>query len=239
MFVGHYGPALAIRGLRPAIPLWLLFIAVQLVDIAWAVLVLAGIEKFRIVPGITAANPLDLYYMPFTHGLVTTLIWSTLAGVACKILFRWPAWSLAAWVGLAVFSHWLLDLLVHRPDLPVYGDSMKVGLGLWQYKWVAWAAEAAVVLGGLGLYLRRTIARNRVGRYGPIVFVLLMLTLQFASSVGPPPPSTDMVTVSALVVYFAFALIAAWIDRQRTATAGNRVPGGSPARNRSGQIPDR
>jgi hypothetical protein len=219
MFAGHYGPGLAIRALRPAIPLWLLFLAVQLVDIAWAVLVLAGVEKLRIVPGITAASPLDLYYMPFTHGLVTALIWSVLAGVAFKVAFRWPNWALAAWIGAAVFSHWILDWLVHRPDLPVYGDSMKLGLGLWQFKWLSFALEAAVLFGGLWLYLRRTVARNRIGRHGPVVFVLLMLSTQLISAVGPPPPSTTAVAVSALAAYLAFALVAGWIDRQRVARA--------------------
>lgn len=220
MFTGHYGPGLAIRAARPAIPLWLLFIAVQLVDIAWAVLVLAGIEKVRIVPGITVANPLDLYYMPYTHSLVAALLWSVIAGVACKVAFRWPTWTLAAWVGAAVFSHWLLDLPVHRPDLPVYDDSMKLGLGLWNFPVIAIGLEAAVLFGGLWLYLRRTVARNAVGRYGPVVFVVSMLAIQVVTSAGPPPPSVNAMAMSALGAYLVFALVAGWIDRQRSPVAG-------------------
>src|SRR5471030_2839443 len=123
MFVGHYGPSLAIKAMRPAIPLGLLFIAVQLVDVAWAVLVLLGIEKVRIVPGITASNPLDLYYMPYTHSLAAAVIWALVAIVLYKSLLRVQMWSAANWIGLAVFSHWVLDLLVHRPDLPLYDDT--------------------------------------------------------------------------------------------------------------------
>src|SRR5437762_11221781 len=82
MFIGHYGPSFAIKSLRPTIPLWLLFIAVQVVDVAWAVLVLLGVEKVRIVPGITASNPLDLYYMPYTHSLAAALLWS-LGALVC------------------------------------------------------------------------------------------------------------------------------------------------------------
>jgi len=79
MFIGHYGPSFALKAVRPAIPLWLLFIAVQLVDIGWALLVLLGVERVRIVPGITASNPLDLYYMPYTHSLAAVALWSTVA----------------------------------------------------------------------------------------------------------------------------------------------------------------
>lgn len=117
MFVGHYGPSFAIKTLRPAIPLWLLFIAVQLVDVAWAVLILFGVEKVRIVPGITASNPLDLYYMPYTHSLVAAVSWSVAAAVFVWLLPRMATRAAAVWVGAAVFSHWVLDLLVHRPDL--------------------------------------------------------------------------------------------------------------------------
>jgi hypothetical protein len=84
VFIGHYGPSFAIKARRPAMPLWLLFIAVQLVDVAWAVLVLLGVEKARIVPGITASNPLDLYYMPYTHSLVAAGLWSVATGALVR-----------------------------------------------------------------------------------------------------------------------------------------------------------
>ena len=110
MFIGHYGPSFAIKAIRPAIPLWLLFIAVQLVDVAWAVLVLLGIEEVRIVPGITASNPLDLYYMPYTHSLAASVLWAVAAIVLCKSLPGVRTWRTAALIGLAVFSHWILEL---------------------------------------------------------------------------------------------------------------------------------
>src|SRR5450631_3127893 len=106
MFIGHYGPAFAIKAIRPAIPLLLLFIAVQLVDVAWAVLVLLGVEKVRIVPGITASNPLDLYYMPYTHSLVAAIVWSVGVAVLVMLLPRLATRSAAIWIGAAVFSHW-------------------------------------------------------------------------------------------------------------------------------------
>lgn len=215
MFIGHYGPGLAIRAVRPEIPLWLLFVAAQLVDIAWAVLVFAGVEKLRIVPGITAANPLDLYYMPYTHGLVAALLWSLAMAIVCRRLFRWPRWSIAAWVGATVLSHWVLDWLVHRPDLPLYGDTAKVGLGLWNYVGLSLALEVASLAAGVWFYVRRTRPRTKVGRYGPAALVLLMVAIQVSSLLGPYPPSATVVAASGIAMYALFASLAGWIDRHR------------------------
>src|SRR6266540_3350102 len=136
MFVGHYGVSFTAKKAEPAIPLWVLFIAVQLLDVLWAPLVLLGIEKVRIVPGITASNPLDLYYMPYTHSLVAAIGWSVVAFLVYRAVRPVPPRA-AAIVGVAVFSHWVLDFLVHRPDLPLYDNTAKVGLGLWNLPAVA------------------------------------------------------------------------------------------------------
>jgi hypothetical protein len=139
MFVGHYGPAYVANVAKRSIPLWVVFIAVQLVDVGWAIFVLLGVEKVRIVPGITATNPLDLYYMPYTHSFVGSAIWSIGAALAYYLLRARDGRVAAAIVGAAVFSHWVLDLVVHRPDLPMYDDTLKVGLGLWNYPIPAFA----------------------------------------------------------------------------------------------------
>lgn len=215
MFVGHYGPSFAIKAIRPAIPLWLVFVAVQLVDVAWAVLVLLGVEKVRIVPGITASNPFDLYYMPYTHSLVAAILWSAAAIVLSKPLREVRNWSAAAWIGAAVFSHWVLDWLVHRPDLPLYDDTMKVGLGIWNYPVTAFSLEALLLFGGMIMYLRRTKPINAVGRFGPPVFGILMLVIQGYVFFGPPPISPGAAAITALVSYAVFAAVAQWLDRQR------------------------
>ena len=189
MFVGHYGPSFAVKALKPAAPLWLAFVAVQLVDVAWALFVLAGIEKVRIVPGITATNPLDLYYMPYTHSLVAALLWSVGAMVLCRLLRVVHAWAVAAWIGAAVLSHWVLDWVVHRPDLPLYGDAMKVGLGLWNLPALALALEVLLLFGGMAMYLKRTRALNAIGRFGPPVFGIAMVGIQAYVFFGPPPAS--------------------------------------------------
>lgn len=215
MFVGHYGPSFTIKAIRPAIPLWLVFIAVQLVDVAWAVLVLLGIEKVRIVPGITASNPLDLYYMPYTHSLVAGVLWAAAAIILCKPLREVRNWSAAAWIGAAVFSHWVLDWLVHRPDLPLYDDTMKVGLGIWNYPAIALSLEALLLFGGMIMYLRRTQAINTIGRLGPPIFGILMLAIQGYVFFGPPPISSGAAAITALVAYAVFAAVVQWLDRQR------------------------
>jgi len=220
MFVGHYGPSFAIKAIRPAIPLWLLFIAVQLVDVAWAVLVLLGIEKVRIVPGITASNPLDLYYMPYTHSLVAAVLWAVAAIILCKPLRGVRNWSAAAWIGAAVFSHWVLDWLVHRPDLPLYDDTMKVGLGIWNYPAIALSLEALLLFGGMIMYLRRTKPINTIGRFGPPAFGIVMLAIQGYVFFGPPPISPSAAAITALVSYVVFAAGAQWLDRQRHHVSG-------------------
>jgi hypothetical protein len=218
MFAGHYGPSLAIRAARPDIPLWLLFVAAQLVDIAWATLVLAGVEKLRIVPGITAASPLDLYYMPYTHSLVAAALWSVGAAVACRAIFRWRGWVAAAWVGAAVLSHWFLDFVVHRPDLPIYDDAARVGLGLWNHAAASLLLETLVLGSGLWIYLKRTTAVDAVGRHGPVVMAAIMLAMQASVFVTPPPPSPAAVAGSALGAYLVFAAGAWWVDRHRVRT---------------------
>ena len=215
MFVGHYGPSFAIKAVRPAIPLGLLFIAVQLVDVVWSVLILLGIEKARIVPGITASNPFDLYYMPYTHSLVAAIVWSVATGALCKVLFGLRKWSSAAWIGAAVFSHWVLDWLVHRPDLPLYDDTMKVGLGIWNYPLMALALEALLLFGGMFMYMRRTKAVNVLGRFGPPAFGVLMIAIQTYIFFGPPPTSPRELAITALVSYIVFAVVIWWLDCQR------------------------
>jgi len=219
MFVGHYGPSFAIKSLRPAIPLWQLFIAVQLVDVMWAVLVLLGVEKVRIVPGITASNPLDLYYMPYTHSLVAAIFWSVAVALVSWLLSRVTTRSAAVWIGVAVFSHWILDFVVHRPDLPLYDDTLKVGLGLWNYPVVALSLEAALLFGGMILYLRVTTPINAIGRVGPPLFGAVMLAIQSYIFFGPPPVSPAAAAITALVSYVLFAVLAEWLARQRTQIA--------------------
>jgi hypothetical protein len=215
VFVGHYGPSLAIKAVRNSIPLWVLFVAVQFLDVCWSIFVLLGVEKVRIVPGITATNPLDLYYMPYTHSLIGALLWSVAAAVGYHLCRKADGWSPAVLVGVAVFSHWVLDFLVHRPDLPLYGDSFKVGLGLWNYRAFAFLLEIVVLFSGMYLYLKKTRPVARFGAYGMVIFGFVMLAIQAYIFFGPPPASDKSAAMTALVVYGAFAATAYWLERKR------------------------
>jgi hypothetical protein len=194
-----------------SIPLWVLFFAVQLLDVVWAPLILLGVEKARIVPGITASNPLDLYYMPYTHSLVAALLWSIAAGVAYRYLARSAARRAPLVVGLAVFSHWVLDFIVHRPDLPLYDNSARVGLGLWNAPALAFGLEAGLLFGGIWLCLGRRLARST----GTLVFGGLMLGIQAYIFFGPPPASYRAAATTALIAYALFAAAIWWLQDRR------------------------
>ena len=216
MFVGHYGVSFAAKRGDKTIPLWVLFLAVQLLDVFWSVFVLAGLEKVRIAPGITASNPLDLYYMPYTHSLVAALLWSLAGYVGYRAIRAFGASHRAALlVAFAVFSHWVLDLLVHRPDLPLYDNAAKVGLGLWNYPAPALLLEIVALFGGMFLYLRSNTATTRLGRFGMPVFGVVMLALQVVVFFGPPPPSDRAAAITALGSYVVFAAVAGWLERRR------------------------
>ena len=215
MFIGHYGPSFACKAWKPVVPLWVLFVAVQLVDIVWAVLVLLGIEKVRIVPGITATNPFDLYYMPFTHSLPGAIFWAVGAAAVYRAVAPAQKWTAAVIVGGAVFSHWVLDLVVHRPDLPLYDDAYKVGFGLWNYPAIAFLLEIALLFGGIAFYLRVTEPIDVIGRYGMTVLGLFAVVLQAYVFFGPPPVSDTAFALTALVLYFAFAVLVYWLEGKR------------------------
>jgi hypothetical protein len=210
MFVGHYSVSFAARTLDRRISLWVLFIAVQLLDVFWAPFVLLGIEKVRIVPGITASNALDLYYMPYTHSLVAALVWSLAAFAAYRLWRRIDGLGAALLVGFAVFSHWILDFVVHRPDLPLYDNAAKVGLGLWNRPVLAFVLEAGLLLGSMALYLRTRSS----GRGSLLAFGLVMLGIQAAVFFSPPPPSDRAAAVMAFASYAIFAGVIAWWERR-------------------------
>lgn len=215
MFVGHYGPSFAAKGVRQSIPLWVLFIAVQLLDVFWSIFVLFGIEKVRIVPGITATNPLDLYYMPYTHSLIGAMLWSIGATIVYYLFRRADGWAPATLVGAAVFSHWVLDVLVHRLDMPLYDNSSKIGLGLWNYPVFAFVLEIVVLFSGMYFYMRMTKPVARGGGFGFVIFGFVMLAVQAYVFFGPPPASDKAAAITALFFYLVFAGAAYWLEGKR------------------------
>ena len=209
MFTGHYSVSFAGRAAEKRIPLWLLFIAVQFIDVLWSIFVLLGIEKVRIVPGITASNALDLYYMPYTHSLLGALCWSALAYVVCQLVPSLRGRRIGLILAAAVFSHWILDLIVHRPDLPLYDSVGKMGFGLWNYRGAAFVLEMAVLIGGAALLYRTAAHKARLAG-----FVVFLAAFQvFGTFFLPPPPSDHAAATSALVSYVVLALVAWWVER--------------------------
>jgi hypothetical protein len=215
MFVGHYSVSFAARSTGVALPLWVWFIAVQWLDVGFMTLVLAGVEKVRITEGFTESNDLDLYYMPFSHGLVGAVLMSVLFAVIVAVVFRAGRRPAAfALVALASFSHWLIDLLMHTPDLPVYDDdSTKLGLGLWEYPAVGVPLELAVLALGAWIYLRAVTVTDR-GRALVWGFVGLMAVIQLYSHFGPTPTSSEAFAVTGLSAYIVLAAVAGWVERR-------------------------
>jgi hypothetical protein len=217
MFIGHYGAALAAKRWAPRMSLGWLFVAVQLLDVLFSLLVLAGIEVIRIVPGFTASNPYDLVRMPYTHSLVGAVCWSVGAGVAARWALGRQGLVAAVALAVCVFSHWGLDLLVHTPDLPLAaGDGHKVGLGLWEHRGLTIAAELAVFGIGAAMWIQATGGMGRA-RAATIGLVIVMAGMAVATPFMPPPSGPREFSAQALAAYAGLAAAAAWVDRRRLA----------------------
>lgn len=216
MFVGHYAASLALKKFEKRASLGVLFLAVQFVDILFFPFVLLGIERVNIIENYTQSTHFQLEYMPFTHSLVGSILWAVLA----YALFRWVLVkdkSVALVVAVAVFSHWVFDLLVHTPDLPLLTDaSTKFGLGLWNNAIATYVLEAVLLLGATWLYLKSTTPISKGGKYGMVVFVVFMLLMNIGNVFGPLQTDSKVVmSVSALAAYFLFAAVAFWLDKKR------------------------
>ena len=222
MFVGHYGVAFAAKRASPRLPLGLLFLAVQFLDVLFAVFVVLGIEKLRIVHGFTAYNPYDLYWMPYTHSLAGALVWSVVAGwlfwLASPRLARRERGVASAVLGAAVFSHFVLDVPMHTADMALWpgAGAPKIGLGLWNHRIASIAAELVVLVAGGWIYLRGSRARSRFARIGTIAFAVFLLALTVSTPFQPDPPSARAFALTALAAYAALAAVAGMVDRGRS-----------------------
>jgi hypothetical protein len=217
MFVGHYAVGLALKSFERRASLGILFLAVQFVDILFFPFVLAGIERMNIVENFTQSTHFELEYMPFTHSLLASVLWA----VATYAVLRWvlvKKQSVAVVVALAVFSHWLLDLPVHTPDLPLWSDaSPKLGFGLWNNAFATYFLEAALLLLALWMYLRSTKAATAIGKYGMPMFIGFLLLVNVSNIFGAPMVDSKIgLSMFALSSYFLFAAVAFWLDQKRS-----------------------
>ncbi|WP_447750795.1 hypothetical protein [Sphingopyxis fribergensis] len=212
MFIGHFAPALVAAARPKAAGLGTLFVAAQLVDIGFAALLIPGVEAMRIVPGITAMNPMDLHHMPFTHSLLGTSIWAMIFGAI--VWFAAKRKEAAIGAALVVVSHWFIDLLVHIPDLTLYGMPPKLGLGLWNHPLIAMPLEIVLIGGAFIYYAQRTWAPT--GNRRLWILAALLAFAQAADWFGPKEPAYSLaVPATMLFAYILLAGTAAWAGANR------------------------
>lgn len=218
MFVGHYAAALAAKAAEPRAPLWAYAGACQLLDIGWSGLVMGGVEKLRIDPALPGSD-LDLYYMPFTHSLPGSLLISLAAAFAAHALMRLP-WRAAVLIGLTVFSHWVLDLLAHRPDLELWSGGPKVGFGLWNLPGPELALEMGLVAVSAGAW---TFQRHAEGRplWPALAFLSALTGLQVVDEMGGGGSQPQAMALTALAAYLVVTVLAWLTDRRPRATAAD------------------
>jgi hypothetical protein len=233
MFIGHYAPALVVAALPRAPRLGALFVAAQLTDLAFFAFALLGIEHYRLTPGATVTNALDLTYLPYSHSLIGALGFAAAWAVGVRLA---GGSHRAAWLGAAVVaSHWPLDWLVHRPDLTLLGAGPRHGLGLWNWPRIEMPLELALVALALVFHASRTAPEGRGGRIALPVLALALLAAQFANWLTPQPaaieePAPASVSLAALATYAALALLAAGVTRTPIATPPSQT---GPRRSRS------
>jgi hypothetical protein len=213
MFIGHYGIAFAAKRATPRTSLGTLAFAAQFLDELWPILLLLGLERVRVVPGLMSASAFDFVWYPWSHSLLMVCVWAAAIGMIYFLRTRSArgAWVLAA----VVLSHWILDAPMHRPDLPLWpGSSILVGGGLWYSKRLTLLVDGGVFLAGLVIYLRTTRSRDAIGRWGLWLMVALLLFV-FVSGIFDPPPADARAVAWGALTLWLFVPWSWWIDRHR------------------------
>ena len=213
MFIGHYALALAAKRAAPRTSLGTLFLAVQLADMLWPVLLILGWEHAHFVPGPNPFLTLWLDSIPISHSLLTLIAWGVLFAAVYRMRTGYAKGAVV--VALAVLSHWVLDVVTHRPDMPLYPGGPKLGLGLWNSAAGTIVVEAAMFVVGVRMYLRATRARDAVGRYGLAALRAVLVLSYVGSLLGGPPPSMRAVEIGGIIFGWLFVWWAAWGDRHR------------------------
>lgn len=214
MFIGHYALAFGAKRLAPEVSLGTLFLACQLADLLWPTFLMLGLERVEIDPGNTLVTPLNFVSYPYSHSLVMLLVWSAVLALLYRV-FRGGRRVAVVTVGGLVFSHYLLDLITHRPDLPItIGGPQRVGLGLWNYPGTTLATELALFIIGAAIYAAVTRERDRIGRIGLYALIATLSAIYFATLYGPPPPNTEAVAVAGQLLWL-FVVWAYWVDGHR------------------------
>jgi hypothetical protein len=214
MFIGHFALGLAAKRAVPKVSLAVLFAAAQLADVLWPIFVALGLEQVRIDPGNTAVTPLDFVSYPYSHSLALLIVWGIVFGWLVAARSRREAFAVIA---ALVVSHWVLDYVTHRPDMPLYPGGPKLGLGLWNSIPGTVALEVPTYLAGLWVYYVSTRPRDRVGRYGFGFLAAALLVIYVGNLTGPPPPSVTALWSVAIAGSAIILAAALWADRHRDA----------------------
>jgi hypothetical protein len=220
MFIGHYALAFGAKKVAPSVSLGTAFMACQFADLLWPTFLTLGLEVVEIDPGNTLMTPLNFVSYPYSHSLVMLVVWSALFALVYRTIRGWNGIAIVT-VAALVFSHYVLDVITHRPDLPItIAGSRRLGLGLWNYPGVTLSLEIALFLAGTALYTSVTRARDGVGRIGFWALIVVLVAIYFAALYGPPPPSVASIAAAGQLSWL-FVAWAYWVDRhrkERTAT---------------------
>jgi len=214
MFLGHFGVALAAKKAAPKTSLGTLVLAAQLADLLWPIFLLLGWEQVRIKPGITRVTPLDFISYPWSHSLVMQLALGVALGLGYFAMRRDSRGAIVT--ASCVPTHWLLDYVSHRPDMPLVPGGARYGLGLWNSMPGTLLAELAIYTVGIAIYLSVTRKKDRTGKVALWAFLIFLVVAYFSSLFGPPPPNVHALAFSALAMWLLVPW-AAWADRHRTA----------------------
>jgi hypothetical protein len=216
MFIGHFALGFAAKKAAPRVPLGTLLLAVAFVDLLWPVFLLLGLEHVRIDPGNTAFTPLDFSSYPFTHSIPGSVFWARLLAGAWYSRRRIARG--AGVIAALVLSHWVLDAVSHRPDMPILPGGPYVGLGLWNSIPATIIVEGAMFAAGVAVYARSTKANDRVGRWGFVAVIAFLSSMYVLSALAPPPPGERALAYGALAAWLLVPW-PYWLDRHRSPVA--------------------
>lgn len=220
MFIGHFALGFAAKRSAPKVSLAVLFLAAQLADVLWPVLVWLGVEQVRIDPGNTRFTPFDFVSYPYSHSLLFLVLWGAVFGAVCAGVGR--DHKVVLIIAALVVSHWILDWITHRPDMPLYPGSSRLGLGLWNSVPATIAVETALFAGGIWMYAHATRPRDRVGRHAFVAFVGFLFLI-YVANIATAPPSVGAVVMAGIAGTAVLLLWAWWFDRHRSPMAAKAV----------------
>jgi membrane-bound metal-dependent hydrolase YbcI (DUF457 family) len=222
MFIGHFAVGFGLKRVAPRVSLGLLIASTAWADILWTVFLLLGWEHARIAVGDTRFTPLDLYDYPWSHSLVMLVAWASGLALIYRAWKKDWAGAVAIWIG--VVSHWVLDWVTHRADMPLYPHGPKYGLGLWNSIAGTMIVEFILFAGGVSIYARATRARDRIGRFGFWAYVAILVLLYLGDRFGGPPENMRDIAITGLIATVVLAGWPWWFDRHREPAAAPPTP---------------